>query len=287
MTLQQQSLPSILPGAPSLEYYRKQAKALLRSIQSADETALARVRQHLPRFHPDSIFKLSDAQWILAREHGFASWASFKRHLEEREAAIAAVQPTETIQENSMNHTVTPVYEPSMKSEAVFAKTGKTWDEWFSLLDEAGCSNKTHKEIVAVVHENGAGSWWQQMVTVEYERARGLRVKFESCDGDIRVNASKTIAAPVEAVFYAWADPEKRELWLTGSGLTIRKSTCPKSVRITWADGTNVDVVITPKTGGKCTCAVEHAKLGSIEQVEPRKAFWAAAMGRLKELVEA
>ena len=200
-----------LPTSPTLEFYRKQAKALVRSIQSADETALVRVRLHLPRISTKSPFLLSDAQWILAREHGFASWSLFKQHVEEMAKANASSKSTEPIQENSVVNKNAPAYEPSMKSDAVLAKTGKGWDEWFALLDAAGCSDKTHKEIVAVVHENGAGSWWQQMVTVEYERARGLRVKFESCDGDVRVNSSKTIAAPAEEVFDAWADPEKRE----------------------------------------------------------------------------
>ena len=99
--------------------------------------------------------------------------------------------------------------------------------------------------------------------------------------------ASKTISAPAEAVFHAWADPEKRELWLPGSGLTIRKATCPKSLRITWPDGRNVEVINTTKGNGKCSCAVEHGKLRSIDEVEPRKAFWAEALSRLKELVEA
>jgi hypothetical protein len=76
-------------------------------------------------------------------------------------------------------------------------------------------------------------------------------------------------------------------MWLPGSGLTVRKATCPKSLRITWSDGTNVDVLITPKGDAKCSCSAEHSKLASAEEVAPLKAYWTAAMGRLKEYVEA
>ena len=30
--------------------------------------------------------------------------------------------------------------EPQVSSDAVKAKTGKTWEEWFSLMDAAGCA---------------------------------------------------------------------------------------------------------------------------------------------------
>lgn len=74
--------PDSNASPPNLEFYRKQAKALLKAIRSTDPTALARIRVHLPHFTPDHVFLLSDAQWILAREHGFASWPKFKQHIE-------------------------------------------------------------------------------------------------------------------------------------------------------------------------------------------------------------
>ena len=173
-----------------------------------------------------------------------------------------------------------------MSSEAVKAKTGQGWDEWFALLDEAGCAKMSHKEIVAVCHDNGVGSWWQQMVTVQYERARGLRVLHQSCDGEFRASASKTLNVPIEVAFQFWNDSDKRDEWLPGAGLTIRKATSPKSLRISWKDGTNLDVGLYPKGEGKCSCAIEHGKLSGPEEVRERKQFWSAAMERLKQSVE-
>ena len=56
---------------------------------------------------------------------------------------------------------------PRMSDEAVKAKTGKTWKEWFAILDKAGATKLTHQEIVKLLNTNhGVGPWWQQMVTV-------------------------------------------------------------------------------------------------------------------------
>lgn len=78
-----------LPFRPYLPFYRKQAKALLKAWKAADPEACARLSRTLPRFSqavPLEVaaagLKLSDAQWVLAREHGFESWAKFKSHVE-------------------------------------------------------------------------------------------------------------------------------------------------------------------------------------------------------------
>ncbi len=57
--------------------------------------------------------------------------------------------------------------EPQVSNDAVKAKTGKSWEEWFSLMDAQGCGKMNHKEIVAVLHNTfHVGAWWQQMITV-------------------------------------------------------------------------------------------------------------------------
>ena len=60
--------------------------------------------------------------------------------------------------------------------EVVRANTGRTWDEWFALLDRWGGAQRPHPEIARwLVEEHGVGGWWAQGVTVGYEQARGLR----------------------------------------------------------------------------------------------------------------
>lgn len=58
-------------------------------------------------------------------------------------------------------------------------------------------------------------------------------------------------------------------------------------MRITWGDGTNVDVGFYEKGGAKSQAAVEHAKLPDSVAVETQREHWRSALGRLKEQLEA
>jgi hypothetical protein len=58
-----------------------------------------------------------------------------------------------------------------MSDEAVKAKTGKTWSEWFAVLDKAKAQRMEHKAMAAYQHEKeGVPGWWRQMIAVAYER---------------------------------------------------------------------------------------------------------------------
>jgi hypothetical protein len=272
--------------SPSLEYYRKQARALLKAAQAGDSQSLSRIRLQLPEHKQQAVPTLADVQHAVARENGFASWPRFKEHLETR--AEAAPPAPEAPSAEPVAEAESPdASGRSMSDEAVRAKTGHDWAEWFAILDAAGGQKMTHREIVAVVSgKHGVGSWWRQMVAVQYEQARGLRVKNQSCAGDFQVSVSKTIAAPAEQVFEAWNDPALREQWLPGARMTVRKASSPKSLRVTWHEGGNLDVYLYPKGEGKCSCTADHNKLGSGEEVDRLRAFWAEALARLKTFVE-
>lgn len=76
-----------LPSRPSLEYARKEAKALLRDIRAGAPLAVERAARqgaHSRAAHPTEV-RLADAQLVVAREHGFASWARLARYLAEVE----------------------------------------------------------------------------------------------------------------------------------------------------------------------------------------------------------
>lgn len=75
---------SRIPSNVNLEYFRKQAKRLLRDCREGKVPAIARVRSQLPRINslsPDEIaaqLKLGDVQHAIAREQGFPNWAALK-----------------------------------------------------------------------------------------------------------------------------------------------------------------------------------------------------------------
>src|SRR6476661_605108 len=78
-----------LPARPSLEQYKKQAKDLLKAYRSADVETIRRVKKNHPRFEKLSApgfdvtkFALTDAQLVIAREHGFESWPKFAKRIE-------------------------------------------------------------------------------------------------------------------------------------------------------------------------------------------------------------
>jgi ankyrin repeat protein len=78
-----------LPARPDPEQLRKQAKDLLKSHRSGNAEALRRFQENHPDFSGASApeiqavaVALADAQLVLAREYGFASWPKLKEHVE-------------------------------------------------------------------------------------------------------------------------------------------------------------------------------------------------------------
>src|SRR5215471_17081779 len=72
---------STLPGRPSLDQLRRQARELHRAAADGDEDSVRRVRAVSPRF------TLSAAQLAIAREYGFASWPKLRAEVARRRAA--------------------------------------------------------------------------------------------------------------------------------------------------------------------------------------------------------
>ena len=71
-----------LPQDPDLGQLRNQARELQRAVRDGDSRALARVSGWHPDPPPAERFSLTATQLILAREHGFASWARLRRYVE-------------------------------------------------------------------------------------------------------------------------------------------------------------------------------------------------------------
>jgi hypothetical protein len=74
-----------LPAQPDLEYYRKQAKHLLHSYEAGDAVARDRAAEVLGD-RAAGRFLLSDAQFVLAQEHGFRTWAEFRADIQSQRA---------------------------------------------------------------------------------------------------------------------------------------------------------------------------------------------------------
>ena len=77
------------------------------------------------------------------------------------------------------------------------ARTGHGWEHWLSLLDRFGAREKGHTASARhLAEDHGVDGWYAQQITVEYERARGLRAANQRMSGSYEVSVSKVLPAP-------------------------------------------------------------------------------------------
>jgi hypothetical protein len=168
-------------------------------------------------------------------------------------------------------------------------RTGRGWEEWFDLLDDAGGADMSHREMARWLAEREgehALAWNVQAIVGSYERARKGRQVGEHEDG-FTVTASKTVAVPVERLYAAFVDPGLRERWLPDGDLRERTTIEPRSARFDWGDGaTRVHVSFAAKGEGKSVAALSHERLPDGGEAERMKAFWRERVAGLKQELE-
>jgi hypothetical protein len=172
----------------------------------------------------------------------------------------------------------------------VVEKTGKTIQEWFTLLDKEGAKKLKHAEIFDLVAKTEGlkplGQWNQNLLTTTYEWDRGLKGRGQKADG-IEISVSKTVDVPIAVLYQALIDDKLRKRWLPEKDLVFRKTTENKSARITWEDGrTSLSIDFYPKGADKSQIVVQHMKIAHSEKASELKEYWAAALNNLKTLLE-
>jgi hypothetical protein len=194
-------------------------------------------------------------------------------------ASLLAAEETKTSRERVL----------ATSDEAIRARTGRGWEEWFDLLDEWGAPERSHREIARwVAEQQGIEplAWNAQAIATSYERARGLRAVGEHPEG-FTVTVSRTVAVPVERLYEAFVDAAPRKRWLPEGRLRKRTATRPKSARFDWADGkTRVHVTFLAKGEERSTAAVAHTRLADAKERERMKAWWRERLDTLKSQLE-
>lgn len=90
-----------LPANPSLEFERKQAKALENAVNEGDRGALARVRAQNSKIQPP--LSRRDAQFVIAREYGFENWTALRdAFIEKSNGRWAADRAQRAIADNDL-----------------------------------------------------------------------------------------------------------------------------------------------------------------------------------------
>jgi hypothetical protein len=176
---------------------------------------------------------------------------------------------------------------PRMSDIAVKAKTGNNWKDWFIVLDKAGARKMNHQEIVKHISaQHEVGPWWQQMVAVTYEQARGLREKHQKPDG-YQISVSRTVHAPLAKLYKSFANAKSRSSWLPENGLVVRKAMTGKSMRVTWNDNkTSLEINFYLKDADKSQVVVQHSKLPDAKSSARMKNYWGKALDRLRTSLE-
>lgn len=212
-----------------------------------------------------------------------------------------SVEPTtEPTTSPSLEPTIEPATEPTTpkrstqfrgdrgnSEEAALARTGRTKTEWFAILDAWGGADKPHPDIARwLIDEHGVDPWWSQEVTVAYEMAIGRRKPGQRADG-FSISASKTVGAPVERLYAAFADEGLRDRWLPAGSLRVRTATPHRTARFDWQDGaTRLAVGFTAKGETRSSVAIDHERLPDADAAETMKTMWKARLLHLQRLLE-
>jgi hypothetical protein len=146
---------------------------------------------------------------------------------------------------------------------------------------------------------HGVPGWHAQMISVAYERARGIRAVNQASTGGFQVSVSRTVGVSVADVAAAIGDGRRREQWLKGADPGLRRAlnaafggAKPKQVvlknasygKLRYAWGGAVETRITGKPkGAGCSVVADNMGLKDASQVERRRAAWRAALEALKE----
>ena len=171
-----------------------------------------------------------------------------------------------------------------MSDASVSKRTGRTWAQWVGVLDRAGAAQKPHREIARYVSSLGTPDWWSQMVTVAYERIRGLRDRGQRRGGGYEASKSRTFNVSVGTLFEAFASAQQRRRWLPVK-ITVRSATPQKRMRVTWDDDTVVVLEFTSKGSAKSAVAVGHQKLPDRSVADAMKKAWGGYFDRLGQLL--
>lgn len=171
--------------------------------------------------------------------------------------------------------------------DGVTRGTGRSREEWFELLDARDAARRGYRDSAAwLVDEHGLSRWWAQKLVVEYEQARGVRPPGVRRDGTFEVTASKTVSAPAERVYDAFADGRRRRAWLTDGNMTLKTSRPGRWARFEWDGGSSrVDVSLTAKGVDRCTVAIAHGRLPDAKTAEETKVRWKERLGDLATYV--
>jgi len=175
---------------------------------------------------------------------------------------------------------------PGISDTAVKARTGKDWAAWFATLDRAGAAQLPHREIAQILaRRHRVPGWWSQMVSVEYERSRGLRARHQTASG-YSVAISRTLQTRLPQLYAVTTKAGERRKWFPAGAFEPSSRTRNKYFRGRWKQGARLEIGFYARQPGKSQIAVQVSRLAKKSDVEPVRRSWRAALARLQNLLE-
>lgn len=167
----------------------------------------------------------------------------------------------------------------SISEQAVQKATGRSWEEWFALLNNIQGGQLTHREIAQKLSsEHHVEGWWAQNITVEFERSIGRREHGQRCDGDFEVSVSKTLAGTMDSALMTWQQLVENAVGFNDVAFSNEPNTSRTDKwrywRVNLADGTRVNILFSQKDPGKAQLTVQHTKLQNRDDADRWKLYW-------------
>ncbi|MEO8499721.1 MAG: hypothetical protein ABI565_02310 [Vicinamibacteria bacterium] len=188
-----------------------------------------------------------------------------------------------------------------LSNKTTIKSTGHDLEYWFRILDKFG---KTHGHTKAAEYlhaEHRVPAWHGQMITVTWERRRGLRQENQSCTGAFQVSVSRAIAAPVTWVMDFINDAKARKRWLkdaspalvkaiedafaAGKTMELKKPDFAR-MRYKWLSSV-VELSVTRKASDKSSIVADSSDLPDANTVDVRRAAFSQVLDRLREIAVA
>ena len=170
-----------------------------------------------------------------------------------------------------------------LETDAVIkAATGRSWAQWFRLLDRMDVAEVGHDAVVRrLADDHECPRWWRQRIAAAHAEARGLQAPQRRA---LAANTSRTLAVPVEDLWRAWQGrgPAK---WLQAK-FKVQRANENKSMRLAWPDDTSVEIYFWAKGDRRSQVNIMHRQLADANEVAAKKAFWAGALERLRAALE-
>ncbi len=179
--------------------------------------------------------------------------------------------------------------------------TGHGLEHWFAVLDEFGKTHGHTKAAEYLYSEHKIQGWHAQMITVTWERRRGLRQENQSCTGTFQVSVSRSVAAPVEWIVDFVNDPKSRKAWLKAAPPALRKALEDAfangrsmelkkpdyaRMRYKWLSSV-VELRVYGKPGDKSSLVADSSDLPDADAVNVRREAFSHALDRLRDIAAA